>query len=89
MDIKEKELARNELIGMKVKIKKCNDPNWEGKKGLVIDETKNTFLIKIEKEEKRIAKKSAIFEFEYEDEKISLNGSDIIYKPEDRIKKIR
>ncbi len=84
-----KELARDELIGLNVKIIKCTDPNWEGKKGIVLDETKNTFLLEINGEQKRIAKKSATFEFAYDDKKISLNGADINYRPEDRIKKVR
>jgi len=89
MNVTEKKIARDELIGLKVKIKRCSDPNWEGKDGLVIDETKNTFLIKIGEKEKKIAKKSATFEFQKNDKKVALKGSDIIYKPENRIKKIR
>jgi len=85
----QKKLARDELIGLEVKIIKCTDPNWEGKKGNIIDETKNTFLINIDNIEKKIAKKTAVFEFEYEDKKITLPGILITYRPEDRIKKIR
>ncbi len=90
MNISEKNIAKDELIGKKVKIKKCTDPNWKGKKGIIIDETKNTFLIKMDGKENRIAKKTAVFEFTYnKDKKISIKGSDIMYKPENRIKKIR
>ena len=82
-------LARDELIGLDVKIIKCTDPSWEGKKGNIIDETKNTFLIKLENKEKRIAKKTAVFEFEYDDKKITIPGIMIAHKPWDRIKKVR
>ena len=58
----EKTLAREELIGLLVKIKECKDPVWIGKSGLVIDETKNTFLIEIKNEKKMITKKAATFE---------------------------
>jgi len=81
--------ARDELIGLHVKIKKCTDPNLTGKSGLILDETKNTFLIKINKNEKKIAKKTAIFEFDLDKKKFILNGSKIAFRPEDRIKKIR
>ena len=84
-----KALAKDELIGLKVKIIKCTDSKWEGKSGLVLDETKNTFLLEINGERKRIAKKTAIFEFTYDDKKIRLPGADINYRPEDRTKKIR
>ncbi len=85
----EKTLAREELIGLHVKIKECKDPVWMGKSGLVIDETKNTFLIEIKNEKKMIAKKAATFEFDYGGKKITLDGSKIAYRPEDRIKKRR
>jgi ribonuclease P protein subunit POP4 len=85
----EKKFARDELIGLNVKITKCTDPKWEGKKGLVLDETKNTFLLEIKGKQKRIAKKCATFEFTYDDKKICLKGADIVYRPEDRIKKVR
>lgn len=85
----EKKIAREELIGLKVKIKECKDPSWIGKIGLIVDETKNTFLIKVDNQKKKIAKNIAKFEFEYEDKKIIIDGSKIKYRPEDRIKKVR
>ena len=82
-------LARDELIGLNVKIIDCKDPDWIGKSGKIIDETKNTFLIEIKDKQKKIAKKIASFEFEYNGKKITINGSRIAYRPEDRIKKVR
>ena len=84
-----KTLAREELIGLHVTIKECKDSKWTGKSGIIIDETKNTFLIRIDNENKRIAKKIAKFEFENDEKKTILNGSKITYRPEDRIKKAR
>ena len=85
----EKTLARYEFIGLHVKIKECKDPIWVGKSGLIIDETKNTFLIETKDKKKIIAKKTATFEFDYGGKKITLDGSKIAYRPEDRIKKTR
>lgn len=85
----EKILAREELIGRYVTIKECTDPGWVNKSGLIIDETKNTFLIEIDNEEKRIAKNTATFEFEHSGKKTTLDGSKLVYRPEDRIKKAR
>ena len=82
-------LSREELIGLKVKIIECTDPNWVGQRGLIIDETKNTFHIEIENKKKIIVKKTAKFEFIINDEKIIINGEKIVFRPEDRIKKIR
>jgi ribonuclease P protein subunit POP4 len=85
----EKKLAREELIGLHVKIKECKDPSWTGKSGVILDETKNTFLLEIDDQKKTIPKNIASFEFEYEGKKITIQGSKIAYRAEDRIKKIR
>ena len=85
----EKTLSKEELIGLHVKIKECNDPSWNGKIGVIIDETKNTFIIEIEDQKKRISKNIARFEFEVDGKKMMLNGSKIAYRPENRIKKTR
>jgi ribonuclease P protein subunit POP4 len=84
-----KTLAREELIGLNVTIRECKDPSWIGQSGIILDETKNTFLIKIKDQKKKIAKETAIFEFEYGGKKITLDGSKIAFRPEDRIKKVR
>jgi ribonuclease P protein subunit POP4 len=85
----EKTLARDELIGLNVKIIYCKDPAWIGKSGRIIDESKNTFLIEIDDKKMRIAKNIASFEFEFKGKKITINGSKIAFRPEDRIKKVR
>ncbi len=83
-----KAFAKNEFIGENVCITKCKDPKLNGKTGKIIDETKNTFVIKTEDgKEKRIAKEIASFEFMINNEKIMIEGSKICYRPEDRIKK--
>ena len=82
-------IVKDEIVGRNVTIKECTDPNWINKSGKIIDETKNTFLIEIENQQKRIAKNTAIFEFEYDRRKTIVEGSRLAYKPEDRIKKAR
>ena len=47
-------LKKDELIGVHIKIKKCKDPIWEGKSGIIIDETKNTLIIRIDNKDKKI-----------------------------------
>ena len=84
-----KTFAKDEFIGLQVKIKECKDSSWIGKTGLILDETKNTFLIKIKDKQKTIAKNIATFEFNIEGNKIAIDGSKIAYRPEDRIKKVR
>ncbi len=85
----EKTLAREEFIGLHVTIKECMDSKWIGKSGVIIDETKNTFLIRINDKNKKIGKKIAKFEFENDGKRTILNGLKIAYRSEDRIKKTR
>ena len=84
-----KNLGKDEFIGLHVKILDCTDPNWKGQNGTIVDETKNTFLRETNHGNKKIAKKTAVFEFKYDDEKFIIDGKKIAYRPEDRIKKVR
>ena len=85
----ESSIVKDELIGQQVKIKECTDPSWINKTGIIIDETKNTFLIESGGQQKKIAKNIATFEFEYKGKKTIIEGSRLIHRPEDRIKKAR
>lgn len=82
-------IVKDELIGRFVTIKDCTDPTWRNLSGKVIDETKKTLLIEIDHKQKIIAKKTAIFEFEYNGRKTIVEGSRLLYRPEDRTKKAR
>jgi ribonuclease P protein subunit POP4 len=82
-------IISDELIGRTVTIIECTDPSWVHQTGLIIDETQQTFLIEIEKKQKRIAKQTATFAFEYHGKKTIVKGSRLVYRPEDRIKKTR
>lgn len=81
--------AKQEFIGQQVTIVQCTDPTWIHEKGFIIDETKHTFLIQTQKKRKWIAKKTATFAFEQDKKSISLIGSKITFRSEDRIKKAR
>ena len=85
----ENRIVKDELIGRHVIIKECTDPTFVNIYGTIIDETKNTFLIEIKDKQKRVVKSTAKFEFEYNNKKINIKGSRLIYRPEDRTKKAR
>jgi len=82
-------ITSDELIGRTVTIIECTDPTWVHQTGLIIDETQQTFLIEIGKKQKRIAKQTATFAFEYHGKKTIVKGSRLVYRPEERIKKTR
>ncbi len=80
MEKKLKELLKKELIGMNVKI---IGKNMCGK---IIDETKNMLTIKTQGGIKKIIKKNSKMEFAINNEKIIIEGSEIVARPEDRVK---
>ncbi|MFP4005875.1 MAG: ribonuclease P protein component 1 [Candidatus Hadarchaeia archaeon] len=86
MPITADNFLRHEWIGLKVEVVKSNDSNLEGKKGVVMDETKNTLVIK-EEELKMIPKKNVTLSVTLPSrEEVRINGERLIARPEDRIK---
>lgn len=77
---------RTELIGLDVEV--LSAP-YSGITGRVVDETKNTFTIESAGTEKMVPKPGNVFRFVMHEGKIDLNGSEILFRPEDRIKKVR
>ncbi len=82
-------LIRSELIGLKVGIAKSTHAGYVDIKGIVIDETKNTFLILSQGKKKRVPKKNCVFRFYLPNGmKAEVNGNLLLGKPEERIKKV-
>lgn len=79
-----KNIKKHELIGLCCEVLYSTNKNQEGIKGVVEDETKNMLCI----EGKKIQKKNAKFLFKLEKD-VVINGEDIMFRPEDRIKKCR
>ncbi|MBT3691533.1 ribonuclease P protein subunit [Candidatus Woesearchaeota archaeon] len=74
---------KGELIGSLVEIVSSKNETLIGIKGKIIDETKNTLIIKQGKKIKKIMKSHVILKI---DDK-TIEGKNIIKRPEDRIKK--
>jgi ribonuclease P protein subunit POP4 len=79
--MKKSDFMRSEFIGLEVEV--------SGFSGKVVDESKNTFTVLSEGKEKTVPKKGNDFRFARNGEKIDVKGSDILHRPEDRIKKVR
>jgi ribonuclease P protein subunit POP4 len=78
------ELVMDELMGLDVKIIKSIRRELIGLEGRVIDETLNTFVIESGGKEKIVPKGLCVFRFEGRHD---IDGRDLLYRPEDRIKK--
>lgn len=77
---------RGELIGLNVKVVYSKNPGIQGMNGVVIDETKNTFLVETENGRKKILKEQCVFEFEFPGKKARVEGKLLLHRPEDRLK---
>lgn len=80
-------IVEQELIGTYAEIIDAGCKNYVGIKGKIIDETKNTFFIEDEKI-RVIPKKGVKFRIRTSNGNLEINGSMIVHRPEDRIKKL-
>ena len=76
---------RDEFLGRFVKIYKSSDISKENIEGIILNETKNMFYILSKDKILKIPKKECIFMF---DNKV-IDGKKILFRPEERIKKIK
>jgi ribonuclease P protein subunit POP4 len=82
-----KTIVLHELIGLKVEVFRSNDSSMEKMKGIVIDETKNTFLVRTPLGDKRIPKSTSTFKFLFGRNKFIINGEEICFRPYERLEK--
>lgn len=81
-------LRKHELIGLRVEVLNASDPSQARIRGLVVDETRNTLVVEIEGAEKRIPKQGSRFRFDIQGG-VEVDGDEIRFRPEDRVKKAR
>ena len=69
-----KDFIKEEFIGLRIQVYKSKIKSLEGLYGEIIDETKNTFVIKTENGIKIVPKESSKFLFFYNDYIIFIDG---------------
>jgi len=80
-------LGNHELIGLKVTVLKNDRTEHEG---LVIDETMNTFKLFSGTKRIMVPKEGRDFLFRLDDDHtVMLKGTGIMFRPEDRTKKVK
>ena len=79
---------QNEFIGLNAKVVRSSHPDYIGITGRVVDETRNTLVIRHKNKNKIIVKNTAVFHFVLQDgTTIEIDGNAIVGRPEDRLKK--
>jgi len=80
--------VQGEFIGLNAKVVKSTNPSYVGITGKVIDETRNTLVIRHENEDKVVFKGVAVFHFTTPDGTVvEVDGNVIMGRPEDRVKR--
>lgn len=90
MVINSKNLLCHELIGLEVEVAESLNPSLKGKKGVIMDETRNTLTIKEGKSLKVIPKNEVTLSISTpKGEDVKVKGRKLEARPENRIKKLR
>ncbi|MCK8518022.1 ribonuclease P protein component 1 [Methanoculleus sp. 7T] len=79
-------VLRHELIGLDVLVARASNPGHVGVSGRIVDETRNTLVIRTERGEARIPKRFSIFRLRLPDgTTVDVDGSSLEMQPERRI----
>ena len=73
---------KEEFIGKELEVIESKNLSLKGKKGKILDETKESFTIREDNKEVMILKKGSTFKINNN----LINGDDILKRPEDRLK---
>ena len=87
MKFKIKDIIKHELIGLHARIADSKNQANIGLTGKIINETKKTITIKTSKGEKMFFKNNIKIELKLDNSRIRIDGSSLIRRPEERIKK--
>ena len=81
-------IVQQEFIGLNAEVVKSSNPNYIGICGKVVDETRNVLVLLHQNEKKSIIKNVTVFDFTMPDGTVvEIDGTVIVGRPEDRIKK--
>jgi ribonuclease P protein subunit POP4 len=87
--ISAKNLLYSTFIGLEAEIINSSQRMLIGKKGKVVDETKNLIVLESAGKEIRIPKVSSVFRFTTDaGEKVDVEGKKIAFRPHERPKKV-
>jgi ribonuclease P protein subunit POP4 len=84
-----KDVLKMEFIGFDIEIVDSKNSSLIGKKGKIIDETKNTFVIQDNDKKVSLLKNQIQFTIKIDNKKLLIDGKLICFRSEERIKKIK
>ncbi len=87
MPITPRNILRHELIGLEARVIRDSNPSNVSISGKVIDETRNTLVIRHGEKAKMIAKKDAVFLLRLPERDVEVEGRALVGRPENRVKR--
>jgi len=82
------DIIRYEFIGAKGQVAQSHNMNYVGVSGIVVGESKNTFIFQGEGKARSLIKEAATFDFTFNDGTVvEIDGKLLVGRPEDRLKK--
>ncbi len=79
---------QQELIGNHVSVVESTHMGYTHISGMIMDETKNTLMVCSEESPKMIPKKGNVFNIKFKSGSKTLVGDRLMFRPEDRIKRL-
>lgn len=81
-------ILQSELIGLKAKVVKSTNHDTIGISGKIVDETRNTLVIRQGDDDKTVAKDTTVFQLTLRDGSlVEVEGNALLGSPENRVKK--
>lgn len=83
-----KNIVQHELIGLEIEISDAKNKSLIGKKGKIVDETRNTLTIEEGREKyKKVLKSQITIRTKIQGKNLEIDGQKLVAKPEERLKK--
>jgi ribonuclease P protein subunit POP4 len=80
-------ITKHEFVGTELQVAEAVNQDLIGIGGVVVDETRNTFIIQTPKGERQVLKNGAQFKTTIQNQEVLIEGHILVAKPEDRLKK--
>ena len=85
--MRRRDIPRCELIGLEVKVVDAGNKDLIGLQGIIINETKNTFVIEHENKARIVFKEQVTLEIKMDGNIVRIDGKMLLGRSEDRVKK--
>lgn len=87
LKMRRRDIPRCELIGLEMKVVDAGNKDLIGIQGIIVNETKNTFVIEHENKTRIVFKEQVTLEIKMDGNIVRIDGKMLLGRSEDRVKK--